>query len=169
MEKSILRTHPALLSHPPCWSWCWDGHQQAWSSQALFCHLRSNKSQQCPWQCSKGLAPDGPPYEPSAPCPASTINLPAANAGLDFLGQLLPLSAQHKFSSSMRPTQQLSMSTFPGVLGTLLGFGWQPGAGWHGSLVVFWHTSCQQCKTDLRLFACMFSFPGFPAVLLQYN
>ena len=63
---------------------------QAWSSQALFCHLRSNKSQQCSWQCSKGLAPDGPPYGPSAPPPCQHHQPPSCQRRPGLPGSASP-------------------------------------------------------------------------------
>lgn len=94
MGKSVLHKHPALLSHWPCLCWCWD-RAAGLVKPACVLSLRSSEIQQCHWQCSKGLAPDGSFYGPSAHCPAGSISLPAANARLDFLGQLLPLSAQY--------------------------------------------------------------------------
>lgn len=104
MEKSVLHKHTALLSHWPCLCWRWD---RAAGLVKLACvlSLRSSKSQQCHWQCSKGLAPDGSLYRLSAHCSAGSISLPAANARLDFLGQLLPLSVQYvSFPAVCAPT-----------------------------------------------------------------
>ena len=104
MEKSVLHKHTALLSHWPCLCWRWD-RAAALVKLACVLSLRSSKSQQCHWQCSKGLAPDGSLYRLSAHCSAGSISLPAANARLDFLGQLLPLSVQYgSFPAVCAPT-----------------------------------------------------------------
>ena len=170
MEKSILHTHPALLSHPLCWCWCWDraaglvkpGFVLSFKVQQESAMLMAVLQRPCTrWPSLRALCP------PALPAP-STSQLPtlAWTSWVSFSRSLLSTS----FLAACAPTSSSQWALSYWGAGDLAGLRVRARWGWHRSLAVFWHTSCQQCKTDLWLFAWMFSsFPGFPAVLLQYN
>lgn len=113
---------------------------------------------------SKALAADGPLYEPSAHCPAGIISLPAAKAGLDFLGWLPLLSAQHiSFVAACARPAALNEHCYSGA-----------GPSWARALVSAgtgpWLSSSTRLASDAKqtcdcLHACFLLFLGF---LLSY-
>lgn len=123
------------------------------------------------WQCSRGLTPAGPALWALCPRPRQHHQLPGCQRGARLPGAAsCTLCSARTLSSSTRPCPAALNDRFYWGAGDHLGLRVRsPVPAGTGPWLSPGTPDCQRCKTDLLLFACVFSFPGFPMVLLQYN
>lgn len=122
MKKSVLYKHPGLLNHWPCLCWLRQGCRPG---QAGLCSVfKVQQESAMPLAVLKRPCTRWLSLQALCPLPCWLYQPPSCQRQAGLPGSASStLRSVCKFSSSVRPDQQLSMSAFTGVLGTLLGFG----------------------------------------------